>query len=379
LLDTDGLDFDGLTGVNGVSIDLSDNTDSGFYAVGSWYTVILGPVTIDTQTVYINLASFRIVAAESVTGKPKVDVDAFGGTAGTFSSGRPEVNTTHAAGTAWGSGAITAAAIASDAITAAKLASDVATEINTGVLAVLGALNDTAADGDPTNTDTMVAYLKQLINVLMGTAGIVSFPASATPGNAVSLAEAIRQIYDEVAGLNGDAMATPLDAAGVRTAIGLASANLDTQLGALPTAAENADAVWDEALSGHTTSGTAGEAQNSIDDILTDTAEIGAAGAGLTEAGGTGDQLTAIPWNAAWDAEVQSEVEDALDVTLADSVPSDGTRPTLRQAMYMVVQFLMEREVSSTTVTVKKVDGSTTLLTLALDDASNPTSITRDG
>lgn len=34
-----------------------------------------------------------------------------------------------------------------------------------------------------------------------------------------------------------------LDAAGVRTAVGLASANLDTQLAALPTAAENADAL----------------------------------------------------------------------------------------------------------------------------------------
>lgn len=36
--------------------------------------------------------------------------------------------------------------------------------------------------------------------------------------------------------------------------------------------------------------------------ILTDTAEIGAAGAGLS----------ALPWNAAWDAEVQSEAADAL-------------------------------------------------------------------
>ncbi|MEZ4591818.1 MAG: hypothetical protein R3D55_11860 [Chloroflexota bacterium] len=38
--------------------------------------------------------------------------------------------------------------------------------------------------------------------------------------------------------------------------------------------------------------------------ILADTAVIGAAGAGLT----------AVPWNAAWDAEVQSEVADALAV-----------------------------------------------------------------
>lgn len=35
----------------------------------------------------------------------------------------------------------------------------------------------------------------------------------------------------------------PLDAAGVRTAVGLAAANLDTQLDALPTATENADAL----------------------------------------------------------------------------------------------------------------------------------------
>ncbi len=41
---------------------------------------------------------------------------------------------------------------------------------------------------------------------------------------------------------------------------------------------------------------------------------LGSAGVAATEAGGTGDQLTAIPWNASWDAEVQSEVADALGV-----------------------------------------------------------------
>jgi hypothetical protein len=49
-----------------------------------------------------------------------------------------------------------------------------------------------------------------------------------------------------------------LTAADVRAAIGLGSANLDTQLADLPTASENADAVWDEATSGHTTAGTYG-------------------------------------------------------------------------------------------------------------------------
>lgn len=40
---------------------------------------------------------------------------------------------------------------------------------------------------------------------------------------------------------------TDIDAAGVRTAVGLASANLDTQLNALPTAAENATELLDQA------------------------------------------------------------------------------------------------------------------------------------
>ena len=31
LLDTDGIDFDAITGIHGFSIDLSDNTTAGFY------------------------------------------------------------------------------------------------------------------------------------------------------------------------------------------------------------------------------------------------------------------------------------------------------------------------------------------------------------
>jgi hypothetical protein len=47
-----------------------------------------------------------------------------------------------------------------------------------------------------------------------------------------------------------------LDAAGVRTAVGLASANLDTQLDALPTAIENADALLNRDMSTGTDSGS---------------------------------------------------------------------------------------------------------------------------
>lgn len=47
-----------------------------------------------------------------------------------------------------------------------------------------------------------------------------------------------------------------LDAAGIRTAVGLASANLDTQLDALPTAIENADTLLDRNMATGTDSGS---------------------------------------------------------------------------------------------------------------------------
>jgi hypothetical protein len=66
-----------------------------------------------------------------------------------------------------------------------------------------------------------------------------------------------------------------------------------------------------------------------------------------------------------------------LTTAVADSVPADGSRPTISQALYMVTQFLLERSVSGTEVTVYKPDGTTVLMVLTLSDATNPTSITR--
>ncbi len=69
---------------------------------------------------------------------------------------------------------------------------------NSAALAsVLGALNDAAAAGEVTTADTAIQYIKQLINVLIGTPGIGTFPSATAPANAVSLAEVIRAIYDD--------------------------------------------------------------------------------------------------------------------------------------------------------------------------------------
>jgi len=134
--------------------------------------------------------------------------------------------------------------------------------------------------------------------------------------------------------------------------------------------ADFADAVWNEDTTDHTTAGTFGEQlKTDVDAILVDTAEIGAAGAGLTGLGGMSTTMK---------AQVNTEVVDALTVdVVADSIPADGSRPTISQAAYMLVQFMTEQSKSGTTVTVRKPDGSTQLFQLTLDSATDPTSVTR--
>jgi hypothetical protein len=69
--------------------------------------------------------------------------------------------------------------------------------ISAALTSVLGALNDGAAAGEVTTTDTVMQYIKQLINILIGAPGIVAFPAEAIPANGVSLAEVIRAIHTD--------------------------------------------------------------------------------------------------------------------------------------------------------------------------------------
>lgn len=63
----------------------------------------------------------------------QVDLTQIGGAAVSTSTAQLGVNAVQAGGTAWGSGAITAASIATDAITAAKVAADAVTEIQSGL------------------------------------------------------------------------------------------------------------------------------------------------------------------------------------------------------------------------------------------------------
>ncbi len=77
-------------------------------------------------------------------------------------------------------------------------------------------------------------------------------------------------------------------------------------------------------------------------------------------------------------ADVNAEMVDVLTVdTIADSYAADGAQPTLSQAILAIQQFLTDKQVSGTTVTVRKPDGTTAAMTFTLDDGTTPTSITR--
>lgn len=64
-------------------------------------------------------------------------------------------------------------------------------------------------------------------------------------------------------------------------------------------------------------------------------------------------------------------------VAVTESYNADGSAPTPIQAIMAILQILTEGSVAGTTMTVKKLDGSTTAFTLTLNDATAPTSITR--
>lgn len=60
LLDTDGIDFGSLTGIHGVSIDLSDNATADFWTAGGKYFVVIGDITVDSLTMRFIPVMFEI-------------------------------------------------------------------------------------------------------------------------------------------------------------------------------------------------------------------------------------------------------------------------------------------------------------------------------
>lgn len=95
LVDTDGIDIDGVMGIHGFTIDTSDNSDASFYASGNDYTVVVSTITADGQPVSFIAGRFSLenraanvvkwagtaVATPTTAGVPEVDVTYINGNA----------------------------------------------------------------------------------------------------------------------------------------------------------------------------------------------------------------------------------------------------------------------------------------------------------
>ena len=69
--------------------------------------------------------------------------------------------------------------------------------------------------------------------------------------------------------------------------------------------------------------------------------------------------------------------EAVTTVALAEAYPTDGSAGTLAELVYLILCAISEFAISGTTITGKKLDGSTTAATWTLDSATAPSSRTR--
>lgn len=454
--------FDTVTGLHDVDIDLTDNSDAGFYAVSCRYSVVLSPdtETVDSLAVVRVLAYFEIgpppvnvtqwlgtaASTPTVAGVPNVNVKTWndlatvalplipttagrtldvsaGGEAGvdwanvgspttslaltgttiavtqkvdvdtiktnpvvnagtvTFPTSATLASTTNiTAGTVTtatnvttvnglAANVITATAIAADAIGASELAADAVTEIQTGLSTLTIANIRTAvglasanldtqlaaiqADTDDLQTRVPAALVSGRMDSSVGAMAANVVTASAIAADAIGASELAADAVTEIqSGLS------TLTQANIRTAVGLGSANLDTQLAALQADTDDLQTRVPAAL-------VSGRMDASVGAMA---ADVVTASAIATDAIGSNELAGSAV------TEIAAAI---LTSALTESYAADTVAPTLSQAIFMIMQGLLQFAVTSTTVTTKKLDKSTTAMTHTLDSATVPTSRTR--
>lgn len=322
---------DGVTAETGLSIaqaDIQISKNGGAFAQTSaspttthdadgWYqcpltstdTNTLGPLTVQIvmtgalpvwehfMVVPANVYDSLVAGSDTL----QADVTQISGSAVSTSSAQLGVNVVNAGGTAWGSGAITAAAIASNAITSAKIAasaigaSQIATDAITAAKIAANAIgaSELATDAVAEIADAVWDEL-QSGHVSAGSFGEIATEIASiladtnelqtddVPGliaalNDLSAAEVNAQVDTALADIHLDHLLAvdydPASPPGTATALlneliesdaGVSrftvNALENAPSGTGASAASIADAVWDEARSGHVSAGSFGEA-----------------------------------------------------------------------------------------------------------------------
>lgn len=357
------------------------------------------------------------VATPTVAGVPEVDVTHWLGTAQTeqletaASFGRL-IETTIATLASQTSFTLTAGSADDDAYNGRAI---VIEDASTNTQVAVGTVSDYTGS---TRTVTLSADPGIFTMAVGDTVRIFAYVASSTGGSGATAQEVWEYATRTLTAIDEDSTTLDIDAA-VRAAVGMTAADLDTQLAALPTAAENADAVWDEDATAHQTQGTFGQAigdpgadtdsiwalaNTNLDATVSSrlasasyTAPLDAAGVrtavGLASAN-LDTQLSTIDGNvdsilddtgtsgveiaagaldaAALSTDAAQEIRDAITAaTLSELTGDPGATPSLSGAvmlLYMAIRNL--RETTATTDTIHNNAGTAILEATVSDDGT---------
>jgi hypothetical protein len=210
-MDADG---DLVTGATGLDSEVSK--DGGTFADATSEATEIATASglyyLDLTSTEMNADTVAIIVKTSSSGAKTTVMVCYPEEVGDI-----RVNVTAAAGTAWASGAITAASIASDAITSAKIATGAITAAKFAADAI---------------TSTVIADSAITANKI-ASAAITSAKFAAGALDAVwSVATRLLTAGTNIVLAKGVGVTgfTDVSASDIRTAVGLASANLDTQL-----------------------------------------------------------------------------------------------------------------------------------------------------
>lgn len=400
LLDTDGIDFDGITGIHGFSIDTADNSTAGFFGPGNEYFVVIASVTVDTRTVnFVHSFSIENRAAPGLLQRTTIATLA-SQTSFTLTAGSADNNAYNGC---------------------VAIIRDVATPIQkaVGIIdAYTGASKTVTLRTDPTvftmaTTDYVevvagAGLLVNAVNTVVIATGAID--ADAIADNAID-AGAIAADAITAAKIADGAIDAATFAAGAINAAAIAADAIGASELAADAVTEIANAVWDTDATGRQTLGTFGQAigdpaadantifKATVTDATGATVGVDAA-AILGQTGTTGVVVAtgaittttfaagaidaaAIAANAIGASEIATGAidadalaADAVDEILDDTI-GDGTI-TVRQALRVLLAGMAAKlsGAATATVTIRNVADSQDVIVATVDASGNRSATT---
>jgi hypothetical protein len=409
-------------------VDLADNSTAGFYASGSQYWVVVSSITVDAGTISFIAATFRIGYPDAIlnttiatlasqtsftlTAGPAED-DALNGcvvcihdVASAVQSGFAVVSdytgstktVTLAAGTTFTAAATDNIAVfppanpkwfGATAVTGRDIGASVLLSSGTGTGQVslssgtvtAGTVSDktgyslTATTGLGNQTANITGNLSGSVGSVTGAVGSVgsggitsaTFASGAITAGAIA-ADAIGA--SELAADAASEIGTAVWATATRTLT--ANTNLND-----PTAAAIADAVWDEARSGHTSAGSFGQGVASVQGNVTgSTASIAAAGITSTSFDTGAITATAIAADAIGASELATDAVTEIANAVAALVIDSGM--TLQNALKLILAAEAGKVsgADGTTVTIRDTSDTYNRIVATVDQYGNRSALT---